>query len=249
MDGPHFDDLARAIARRSSRRLILRLLGGGLAGIWAGHGGMPGSAGAPAAPAPPGVLIPLGVPALADTCSTASDCPIACQTCARIIGGGPDHHCVDACPMCKICNPATGNCDPKVRNLDRCEECRSPVDLASLHARGACVPQCDPALCIVQTCCSPERVCNDGKTCCKTGACRGQTCLQPGETCCNSTTPCAKGRICCGDTCLRLTQQCCAKETPCDKDKTCRGATCREADGIQLCRGAECCPPTGSCYR
>lgn len=226
MDGRRFDDLARMLAARASRRAALRALSGGVA-----------------------ALLGLGFNRAAAGCVPIRSKCTAKDRCCH--GGKCAQGKCDCHPRCRAVEVCAGNntCCPKTnvcRNLDNplrgkcCDPTETCVKGKCCAREKACRNPNNGDIC-----CPGTELCFDGQVCCE--PCGGDCCAQKGVgyVCCKDTCqpPCPAGKV--------LNPVTCA----CDCAPVARlaaadaGATLCCPDGQEECndlfRGKVCC---GACY-
>ncbi len=239
MDGKRFDDLTVVLAS-STRRQVLKRLGGGLAGALAGAFGLRG-AGAQDAPG-------------GSTCNTSGQSCTnqqCCEgyTCLEDFTSGTDKFC---CPDLLVCG---SRCCPAGASCATGNQCQCP-ETASAVCPGGPTPQV--GLCVnLQTdpnnCGQCGTICNvaAGEACCG-GSCKNlledeQNCGACGRGC-GSNETCLAGICCpntrvCGNTCL---------VTACDPlqcqvcDPT-EGACASTCTAQETCIAGACCTSTTVC--
>jgi hypothetical protein len=208
MEQDRFDDLTRALARGTSRRQALKLLGGSLAGGLLAFLGV-GEAAAD------NLCKPIGKKCnkTSQCCGVANatvTCNGTCQVGACKAGFG---NCDD--------NPANG-CETPLNTNTNCGACGNACTEDQTCQDGKCVSVCPPSPACSDTChCDPGQTCVNG-TCCSGQVC-GSTCCDFFETCCGSTC-CGFGQTCVNGTCCFSSQVC--GSTCCGFGQTCVDGTC-----------------------
>ena len=196
MDAARFDRLARALSSAGSRRGLLALLGtlpvvGGLAALLAAEEGQAHGRrkrrkkrhkhGRGRRRKRKHQKKKCKSRSRATTC--AGKCGIVRNNCRKRVDCG-SCVCEPLCPVCQICNAATGVCEPDPDEVG--DACGEPGQVC--QADGACA--CDAASCDPCQACQDDGVC--AAPCAGEGCCDGTSC-QPGDT----NTACGAG----GETC------------------------------------------------
>jgi hypothetical protein len=213
MDAQRFDQLARAMAIGSSRRRLLRFVGGGVFGtVFAARQSV-----AEAAVSCNGETCLFGEICCAQGCtsSTGDECgcnAVACGECQRCNGT----HCV------AVLNGSTCSDDGNPCTDDVCASgtCTHPAKADST----ACG---DGQVCIGGTCCSTGTCCPSGTTLCGTNCVN----LRTDESNCGACgAACAPGKKCCNGQCLdtgRDEHNCGRCGHRCRRHEVCRRGRCR----------------------
>ena len=126
MDGQRFDELTRTMARGTSRRQALRLVGGGLAGALLAAVGRGGSAGA--APRTCDDLEARCLEAVGDACREEEEHPhMSPYPCYAEHGGGACRTWFERCPQ--ACDPSfnAGTCESGCPNGGVCLALLNPA--------------------------------------------------------------------------------------------------------------------------
>jgi hypothetical protein len=266
MDDQRFDDFARLIGSGSSRRRLLKLLGG----LFAGGAG---------------VALGRNLSAAQETCIAAGE---ACACSDGVCGGS--HCCTSYCQDGVCCDDGGGACTANIQCcggscndgfccLSGAEECTDDGQCCNgsciggvCHAEGTCLPddevcgadfQCCSGLCLREHCWScADRACLDDGDCCLGYACIGAgessaygncsstgepACAGEGEACDANPVPaadpytlCCDGYVCANNICVVVTAP-----AECEVDADCVVGAAGDIEGGICCRGAcrqiECC--------
>jgi hypothetical protein len=274
MDDRRFDRLARATAGGVSRRGMLKILGGGVAGAAAGlFGKSRGTSATHCGPCgfhgPFGTCFPVqngtpcnldGNPCTRDTCQNGSCRP------------GPPVVCPPS-DQCRTfaCSPATGTCFQTNRpngtacNADNnactvgdaCQNgvCRpgAPLDCSALDsacARGVCDP--------VTGACAAEPIneglaCDDGDACTQTDTCQAGACVGSNPVDCVAQDQCHVAGVCdpltgtCSNPAAADGTPCNADDNACTAGDTCQGGACVAGPAVVCPAPPDACHAIGTC--
>ena len=249
MDDRRFDDLVRSVAGTPSRRGLIRVLAGAVAG---------------------GLLavVGRGDEAAAAGCKNDGDCR-PCHRCNRK-RGEKRGRCVTTCrdgkvccdgrcqtpgpgtcctrgehcgpdSGCMSCQIATGRCEPKPdgRECAGCKRCKG----------GSCT-ESDPDLLCDGVCCGEGKVCTDDGCCSiarECGSLFGRECCPEGERCTEEDGCCPQARACGNGPGARAAECCdqgeeCVDGACCPNERLCGDRCCPEG---HRCTSGRCCRVCG----
>jgi hypothetical protein len=238
MERHEFDELARTVARSTSRRALLR----GLLAALAGTAGIPRAGRAQ------------GCAAVDEKCTELACCPESGAKCDGAVCVCPDGTVLDGgvCATAECAYPGkpcgAGGCCPETGAVCDGAVCACPPGATVDPSTGACAP-------IPTGCAGLGKPCVEGDCCAESGAvCAGGVCACPdgtapgadGLTCRSTTAPCAAiGELC------ETSSDCCPESLAECRDGLCQmaetgvpacaglGQPC-EDEGLPCCQGMDC---------
>lgn len=269
MDGQQFDQFTKAFATGSSRRSILRGIGGGLLALVTGAVAEGKVDAARRCKGSGGVCNPrkqreccTGATCIKGKCcqndhvcgtgatpycADLENDPSNCGGCGVACGAGQD--CIDG--VCRV------QCPSSCFDLGCCDRCFLEVNPSTGEPQGTDPFCCEESMvcpslsgeAAEDTCCRADQVCLNGVCCCDgcegTVDCGGVCC--PATSCCNGAC-CSEGKVCRGGACLP-DDDACSVDADCPLlGETCVGGVCCSPDRVCMVgedpdsRVPVCCP-------